>query len=451
MTLIAKLAGSIDARRRLRKLELARAVNTQTEASHLLVIAWTFPPLYATSVHSPYSMARDAAQPFDKVTVLCGIDQEGHWPDADASQFALPNNVTVLRADAASLSKTSQKLIKQIDGGIETAIVMAELGIRALVDSPPDTIFVSGPRFSNFAAATLIHQYFNKKPRLFLHYQDEWTVNTPEFIRSTSYDEHWERRAIEAASGLVFVTPGKRDAYINSGLVPYEKPALFCGLGCEPVGAEAAPPNNSQAGLISFVGNSGPQSPLDPFLTCFVEAAQTFPEDLSNISVQITGRQPPETLALMQRLDKVLPGRINVSPPVSPAEATRQMQSSEILLLLANTVNESVIPLKMFDYLALDKNILVYGSTSQSAQIVKQTGAGLVLKENDPAALVDIIRKFDARGSGQTADRRLWRDLNKRALLNHKMIEFMQTGTTTPDHPAQMLELATKREHACLQ
>lgn len=444
--MLEKLVGSLKVKSRLGKLRGSRCPDVQVDPSHLLVIAWTFPPLFATSVHSPFSLARDALSRFDKVSVLCGNAHERHWPSSGDTNHKILDQLNIVRADLSGFPKFSSKLVSQIDGGLDTAITMTEVGIREFSERPPGVIFVSGPRFSNFATATLLTHYFHALPKVFLHYQDEWNVKTPSFIRTSIADQAWEADAIRTADGLIFVTEGKMEAYLNSDFNLSDKPLMVCGLGWDNAGTDYLPTGlkNSKF-VISFVGNSGPQSPLDPFLELYWKSVLAFPDRFAGTVLRITGRQPEAITSLVNQINEAIPGLIELLPPVSPEEALMQIRSSDALLLLANTSYKGVIPLKTFEYMSSDIPVLVYDTISQAADIVQSTGAGEVIAAQDHEALssaVELMMSTD-KSRWQTSERSIWKEHNRRDRLNARMLDFIISGTAHADHPLQIVKCLT--------
>nr|HPJ71255.1 glycosyl transferase family 1 [bacterium] len=116
--------------------------------------------------------------------------------------------------------------------------------------------------------------------------------------------------------------------------------------------------------------------------------------------------------------------------------ATRTMMGSDLLLLVLGDVprGEMVVSNKIFEYLASRRPILALVSEGAAAEVIRATGAGLVVSPPDPAAVAAAITAaFHGKGAARCRVDASKLDEYDRSLHARKFAEILDglTGRET--------------------
>ncbi len=84
---------------------------------------------------------------------------------------------------------------------------------------------------------------------------------------------------------------------------------------------------------------------------------------------------------------------VNLRGPVPYEESLLQMKASHVLLLFAPSQYHN-IPAKTFEYIASRRRILCFSGAGATADLVKKTGAGIVVRDGDVQAIKGAIQEF---------------------------------------------------------
>ena len=158
-------------------------------------------------------------------------------------------------------------------------------------------------------------------------------------------------------------------------------------------------------GEIAFVGTLGDYLMAGPFIDTFQRAIEEFPP-ADRLAVHFIGTRSPRADA---ELKSYLPSSaIRVDDLVPLDVAAAMMRRSRALLLLTSPGYERYLPGKLYDYLATDRPILVYGVGGEAARLVDDLGAGRFVEGGDVAALAGALRAF------AVSPRELWNPARRR-------------------------------------
>src|SRR4029453_15920978 len=139
----------------------------------------------------------------------------------------------------------------------------------------------------------------------------------------------------------------------------------------------------------SFFGKRDPR----PFLTALAESG------LEDVVARFVGDFPIAAREWAEALG--LGSRIELHPYVSHREALALQRDSEALLLLipdAGGRGRGVLSGKVFEYLAAERPILAaVPPDGAAADLVRQTGAGVVAPPEDPAAIRGALEDLHTR------------------------------------------------------
>lgn len=173
----------------------------------------------------------------------------------------------------------------------------------------------------------------------------------------------------------------------------------------------------------SFVGKRDPK----PFLRALAESG------LDDAVVRFVGELRPEDRAYAESLG--LDGRVELVGYVSRRRSLELQRDSDVLLLLipdAGGRGKGVLSGKVFEYLAAERPILAaVPPDGAAAQLVRDTGAGVVAGSDDVSALRDALLGLHERWRrGELEDTPLpsvWRDRLSRGRRVEELADLLRS------------------------
>jgi glycosyltransferase involved in cell wall biosynthesis len=401
-----------------------------SEAPHLLLFAWSFPPEINGGVYRPVSLAKYAVRAGWRVSVATGPLKGA--PSAAGIDLlnSLPATVGIFRALPAA--PTSYKLLPKVDGGFQNIIPIAEAAAAACQHDPPTAILASGPPFVTFISANFVATQF--RVPLVLEYRDEWSVHTPRFVTAGAFDKKWERKLLRSASAVVFVTEASRNAYLASidGLDASKCLVVPNGWDpedfvVEPVSSAKSSVENHGKLVISFVGTIGWSAKPDAFLARFQEVLVRCPSLRERLLVRFIGPKSDEFRGAFTSFQNQFANSIELVEGVPKSAAIAEMRRAGALLLLLDSFYDNSVPGKLYEYLAAGAPILVFSDTGLAGDLVRRLGAGLVVPTHDSflleAAFLRLLQ--EPRGYWQSPDRTAWLEDHSRSALATRMLKVL--------------------------
>jgi glycosyltransferase involved in cell wall biosynthesis len=173
----------------------------------------------------------------------------------------------------------------------------------------------------------------------------------------------------------------------------------------------------------SFFGKRDPK----PFLRALAESG------LEDITVRFVGDFRPGDREFMESLG--LGDRVEVIDYVPRRESLRLQRDSDALLLLipeAGGRGRGVLSGKVFEYLAAERPVLaVVPPDGAAAELVRETGAGLVAGPDDVPGIRDALLELHSRwsdgGLNGTPLTPEWRDKLSRASRVEELAELLES------------------------
>jgi glycosyltransferase involved in cell wall biosynthesis len=173
----------------------------------------------------------------------------------------------------------------------------------------------------------------------------------------------------------------------------------------------------------SFFGKRDPK----PFLRALAESG------LEDVTVRFVGDFRPGDRAFMESLG--LGDRVEVIDYVPRRESLRLQRDSDALLLLipdAGGRGRGVLSGKVFEYLAAERPVLaVVPPDGAAAELVRETGAGLVAGPDDVPGIRDALVELHSRwrdgGLNGTPLTPEWRDKLSRASRVEELAELLES------------------------
>ena len=232
-------------------------------------------------------------------------------------------------------------------------------------------------------------------------FRDPWTLFAPRLARGLKFriDRHFERRVLRGADAVICNHEPMR--------ADFERIEPACRGRCtvipngfDPADFEGLPPVERSCAL-AHVGMAHEDSPL-PVLRALaaLNSRGALP---AGFRARFVGGLPPSSLALWKELG--LEGVVSVEPRVAHAEAITAMRSAGWLLLLLVRMEEGGkwYPGKVFEYLASGRPILCVAPAGIAAELVRESGCGLVVDPADAAGLEKALAEIAADPDGFAA------------------------------------------------
>jgi glycosyltransferase involved in cell wall biosynthesis len=269
----------------------------------------------------------------------------------------------------------------------------------------PDVIIATSPQFFCGWAGVLV-QFFRRVPFL-LEIRDIWpesitAVGAMKKGMTTRILEWLERRMYLAADHIVTVGYGYRDNVASKVPVSDRISVIYNGVD----GASYAPAVRDDDFLIrhgqhgrfvcSYVGTIGMAHGMETVLDAAAILKRAGRSDIGFLLVGDGARRKAlEELCAHRNLTDLVrfTGRLDKS------EMPKVLASSDALLvhLRACDLFETVIPSKIFEAMAMERPIIM-GVRGESAEIVRQSGAGIEMDPGDAESLAQcVLRLKDSR------------------------------------------------------
>lgn len=392
---------------------------------HLLLLAWVFPPRISGGVYRPAALARYASRRGWRVTVIC---EAAPGTIGSAGRHMLDyvgTGVRILPAVAPDW-RPSVRAFPSVDGGFLNALEMTEVAVRAVASDPPGVIVASGPPFHSFVAARYIGRAFGAP--YVLDYRDEWTECPFGFVEVGNADRYYERACLTGATRVLFTTESHRDHQLQAFPELQGSRCVVIPNGWEPedmtvrVGAPCslAP----TATRIAFVGALSNHTMPDEFLTTMASVLAREPVLREALRLTFVGQKSEAA----ERALRAFPFQnlLEVIGEVPRPQAMSIMRHADALLLINQKALERYRPGKLYDYLAMETPILVYGTGGEVARLVRQFDAGCVVRSGDVEELERALRALgELRGQAVKHGIREWLLEHTREKLAGRMVAVL--------------------------
>ena len=270
-------------------------------------------------------------------------------------------------------------------GWVPYAIRAARAAIAA---QRPDIIVTTGPPHSTHLIGRSLHRSYGIP--WVADFRDPWSDidylgSLPMSGRASRLNRGLEQSVLDEAQCVVTVSPAVQRVFAGRTSTPCVN--LYNGYDESDFRQEPMPASGRF--VITHVGNMN--ADRNPRALWEALAALRIP----GVEVRLVGnvdasiRRDVEQLGLAQQ--------VTYLPYVPHREAVRHMLGAHVLLLPINRVSTAndIIPGKVFEYLAARKPILTLGPTEgETAQIVREAGAGRIFDYDDAAGITAALREW---------------------------------------------------------
>ncbi len=261
-----------------------------------------------------------------------------------------------------------------------------------------DVIFTYGTPHSNsmHLAGYCIKKKF-KRPWI-VGYDDEWSQHpwrSPVFKWQRRLDRRLERKVIYAADRVIATTPSYRALYAR--LLPQQFAKKFHTVTysydeSDFQHEQGIPSKNFMH--FAYVGSLYQRQTPFFFLKALKQLIVAKLVTIEKVRLTFAGMVAPDIRPLLQ--DDMLRSIISWSGICSHRAAIKSINNADILILIVSSARgNGNIPAKTFEYIGSGKPILaLVPEDGDAAEIIKDTGTGIVVPPEDIEAIKDAISRF---------------------------------------------------------
>lgn len=397
----------------------------------LLLVAYNFPPVGGAGVQRPVKWVKYLQRFGWDVTVLTTLNPS--VPVRDESLLAdLPADVEVIRArtwepdyrikqnlvgaDASArngliarvkngvrnVARRCVKLALQPDPQVLWNYNAIQAGSQALKERPHDAILVTAPAYSSFYIGASLKRRFRLP--LVLDYRDEWDLSG-KYLENAQRD--WMSKVIQSrmqghllrqADAVVATTRlSTQNLAGKLASIGHQIPArcIYNGFDTEDFEhtaglqqpANVKPPEQGTFRLV-YTGTLWNLTDVAPMVQAIERLDSVHPELAKCLEFVCVGRKTPEQISILERLKNTSARLVSIDY-CDHSTVLQWLETASALCLLLSDVPgaDRVVPAKLFEYLAVRKQMVAICPAGETADIAKSFFPG---GQFTPADVPDI-------------------------------------------------------------
>ena len=387
---------------------------------HILYISQYFPPEFGAGSARAYELAKRWAEAGSRVTVLTGFPAYptgNPRPASGASRAALTrrervDGITVIRSRAINVGKrrSRDRLLAYSSFALSAALRGIALPRPNVIvaSSPPLTVGMIGWWISRVKRAPFVLDVRDLWPQSVTDLGGAAPGSLPDRALAAMADFLYRR-----AARVAVTSPATAQALIDRGKLPPHavltipngvETATFAPATDADATPDAIPGDDPDArhtrqslGLadkfvISFIGTIGMAQDLD----AIISAAEILANSAPQAHFLFIGDGPAKQRIAATVADRALPN-ITFLPVQPRARIPELIRASHACLvtLRKTPVNDIIIPVRMLEFMSCASPVLL-AAAGEPARILREARAGLIIPQQDPAALADAIASLIA-------------------------------------------------------
>lgn len=335
------------------------ARNSESQSGHLsrdvLILASDFLPKINGGTYRPLSWLRNSTEFGLNVSV---VTSEGFSTEvSDSLQIQIPKNVRQFYVSKMTYIQRFGRLFTDRPSFLLTSYVFCK---RHFDKSHPDSIVATGPGFSSFIVACALANIFRTK--LVLDYRDEWTDNPFEFVLHSRFDVFFERICLKRANLVIFTTESQKQNCIQKygDLSLLDKSTVIPnGYDLPDKSREYYLAAEHERLVISFSGALANHTNPDLFFNFLSTVIDSSPELEHKLTIQFVGSK---SLDIQNNINQFAYSKcISCIEQKNHSELSLILYQSDFLLLIVDARFKKYVPGKLYDYISMEKPILVIG------------------------------------------------------------------------------------------
>jgi len=234
-------------------------------------------------------------------------------------------------------------------------------------------------------------------------FRDLWTDDYRYRAPSSAWraaDHRLQKRILEIADAVIGVTPRQTDILANHLFVEAAKfGTITNGFDGDDFAEAVAPRNADEDFVLAHIGRLDRYRSPEALFGGLERFLESIGSDRSRFVLRVVGHAGKAARDRLDRMDV----RVEYTGYLSHAAAIRSMRQADANLLMVPTGPNggSVIPAKLFEYLAAQRPVLVVGPDGgECDRIVRETQSGLSVGFDAEAIAKAVHRLFDDRSRG---------------------------------------------------
>ena len=378
----------------------------------ILLVAYFYPPLNSIGSRRPAALARWLRRRGHDVTVLTSL-QSGIAADDAALGVVRTRDLLATRlnwrGDSLKAATGGSDAAWDPDRHLWGSIVIPDIQLvswapfaavaarRLHAKRSFDVVITTSPVESVHAVGLALRR---EGVPWIADMRDGWRFEAPRedwpLAWQRRVDGQLERLALARADEVVMVTEplsadlrrrlGCRVETITNGFDPEDPDAR--------VNMDA--PVDERKLTLAHTGGLGRVQSLDPLLEALARIARDDPSLPERVELVLAGQRTAEQQALHAR-PEYAPFIRHVGF-VSRPEALAIQRAADVLVLVTSGARVGEATGKLFEYLAVRRPILLFGTGNAAAEIVTGTSAGIAIPVNDPDTAEAALRRILAEG-----------------------------------------------------
>ena len=374
-------------------------------------------------------MAANPSVPVFDNSLLADIPADTHLEKARTWEpdYALKKNMAAQNKTSQStnilapIKSTFRKVIKagaglllQPDAQILWYPNALKAAKRLLKSQQHDAIMATAPPYSNLILAGKLKKKFNLP--LIADFRDEWDLSS-KYLENHQQDRishliqtRLQKSVMKASDAIVATTQASTERLLDRahqfGTHAIGK-CIYNGFDPDDFAHLSEPGKDQQSSCeqkrfrIVYTGTLWNLTTVEPLIKAIEAIHRENPEILNRLELQFIGRKTPEQLALLDRINQTACNLIT-EEYCAHQEALNKMATADALCLLLSDVEGAsrVAPAKLFEYLAINREIFSITPAGETADILNKFWPTGNFHANDTDGIARWLRD---RLSGQTA------------------------------------------------
>lgn len=386
----------------------------QSDRKRLLLVSYHFPPVGGAGVQRPVKfvkylkqfgwdvsvlMAANPSVPVFDNSLLVDIPEDTHlekartWePDYSLKKNMAQKNDGPRKASLSAPFKSTCKKVMKAGAGLllqpDAQILWYPNALKAgkqlLKRVPHDAILATAPPYSNLILASKLKRLFRLP--LISDFRDEWDLSS-KYLENHQKDylsdliqTRLQKSVMRHSDAIVATTQASTQRLLDRARQFGANPVGQCIYnGFDPDDFDT-PTNLSQTYTpdcgrrfrIVYTGTLWNLTTIEPLVRAIEAVHESHPALLKHLELQVIGRKTPEQRELLQRLDQTECNLIS-EEYCAHHEALKKMAAADALCLLLSDVEgaDRVAPAKLFEYLAIQREILSITPAGETAGILQ--------------------------------------------------------------------------------
>ncbi|WP_339728406.1 hypothetical protein [uncultured Gimesia sp.] len=408
-----------------------------TGRKRLLLVSYHFPPVGGAGVQRPVKfvkylrkfgwdvsvlMAANPSVPVFDNSLLVDIPEETHLEKARTWEpdYALKRNMgsqnktgqsssllAPVKSVCRKLVKAGAGLLLQPDAQILWYPNALKAGKRLLKNVHHDAILATAPPYSNLILASKLKQKFHLP--LIADFRDEWDLSS-KYLENHQQDPvshliqaRLQKSVMRHSDAIVATTQASTQRLLDRahqfGTDAIGK-CIYNGFDRDDFELLDEPVHQPQKHegqkrfRIVYTGTLWNLTTVEPLIKAVETIHHESPDLLSGLELQFIGRKTPEQLALLERIQQTKSTLIT-EEYCTHHEALKKMAAADALCLLLSDVDgaDRVAPAKLFEYLAINREILSITPAGETAGILNDFWPAGNFRVNDTAGIVRWIKE----------------------------------------------------------